>query len=429
MRRFLLRLSVGSLLGLASGVAGDDAPSPVDAWTARAMENNPQLKASRQMWLAAEAKVGGATSLPDPMIGADVERANTTFSDYNDIEYMVQQDIPGFGKRGARRDIAQLLAEAEGFVFLEDMRDLRGKVRAAAWDLWKAEQTLSIMRGNVGLMQRMQETALAQYEAGRVMQGDVLRAQIEQARMGNEVANMERDRDVALAALNTLLGDPPQTQRSTGDMSLELPGVVADMASMQDKARKSCCILLSTMRKRDAMAAAVRSAKAERRPDIQLRAEARQFKDGSGIEEYDTGIFLNIPWIWGGKYRSMIREAEAELSKAEADLEEETNRTLLDIQELHTMTTNAQRTRELLVNSLLPKAKSMLDSALAAYQSGQVRLVEVIDARRTMQDIQRDSINATAELGRNEAMLAVIAGPWGPDEIATGLVSEDMNDE
>ena len=93
------------------------------------------------------------------------------------------------------------------------------------------------------------------------------------------------------------------------------------------------------------------------------------------------------------------------------------------------MSANAERTHALNRDVLLPKARSMLETTIAAYQTGQARMFEVIDARRAIQEIELQAIRSAADFARNHAMLDVIAAPWGPDEIATGLVTEEMNHE
>lgn len=411
-----------SLAHVASGGAVDDL-------IAKAIDANPGLEASRHAWRSAEAMTRFEKSLPDPMIGAKQMRAeSTSFSDYEAIEYMVQQDVPWPGKRGSKVNAARLEAEAAGFVYLEELRNLRGKVTQAYWNLWLADRTIETMKSGIRLIERMEESALSAYESGKAMQGDVLRAQIERESMQNELTSMKQDRAVAMAELNTLLHQPPDTVIDASDTP-PLPTMDNDYRAMQEKARKFCCILLSMIRMRDAKEAAVVAAKVERRPDLQFTIEARQFEESSDIEEYDTAIALNIPWLWHGKYKAAIDRAGADLAKAQAALDQETDKTMLEIQDLHTMSSNARRTLILNEQSILPKAISLVESLSSSYQSGEVRLAEVIDTQRTLLDVQLAAHKARADYGSQVAMLNVIAAPWGPDEIATGLVTEEMNEE
>lgn len=423
---FALRSTLIAALALQAGraTAGD-----VDDLVAHALRDNPEVAAAEQKWHALAARTDQATSLPDPMVGADVERSGSTdFADYMDIEYMVLQDLPGWGKRKARATVAQLDAEAEGFRYLETARSVRGRVVAAYWDLWLAQKNIGLAQEARDLMARMEQSALARYESGQSMQTDVLRLQVESARMSNEVLTMEREAGVARTALNSLLNTPPDTPRAVeGDPAL--PVLVESLTDLQQRARKFCCILLSFLRARDARAASLHVAKVERRPDWQVRVEARQFEETGSVDEYDTALFMNVPWIWRGKYSAMIREAQSELDMADADYEDEVNKTLLEIQELYTRTENAERAMRLNRDTLLPQARSLVASATSAYQTGQSSLLEFLEAQKTRLDIEREALRSQAEFGRSHATLSVIAAPWGEFEIATGLVTKEMNDE
>lgn len=414
----------GLLLLPAVACAADDLETLIEA----SLSRNRELAAAESKWRARAAAVRGATSLPDPMIGADVERNNRTFGDYHDIEYMVQQDLPGFGKRGARRAVVELEAEAEGYRFLEVARATRSRVVQAYWDLWLAERTVEVMAQQRDLMARMAGIALARYEAGTAMQSEVLRLQVEQSRMSNEVVTMEREVHVAAAALNALLNAPPDTPRRTM-VEPPLPELNVDLKRMQAQARKFCCILLSHLKNIEAKKAALRVATIERRPDFQLRVEARQFEESGGLDEYDTGVFMSLPWIWGGKYKSMRAEARADLEMAQAEFEAEVNKTLWEIQELHTRTESALRTTRLNRDEWRPRTQSLVDSVMAAYQTGRATLLEFLDAQKAHLDLQLNTYRSTADYAKNHAKLMNIAAPWGAYEISTGLVTEEMNQE
>jgi outer membrane protein TolC len=424
----MFRFLYAALLSLLPAIAPARADD-IESLIGEAMKSNRELAAAEQKWRAKEAAIAGTRSLPDPMAGADVERFQSTgLSDWNDIEYMVQQDLPGPGKRGARKRVAELDAEAEGYRYLEVARSIRSRTTQAHWDLWLAERSVEVMTATRDLMGRMADSARARYESGSAMQSEALRLQLERSRMSNQVLTMAREVDVARSALNALLNAPPKTPRAVAKAS-PLPELTSNVEEMQAKARKFCCILLSFLKNVEAKEAAVRAARTERRPDFQVRAEARQFEESGRIDEYDTGVFMNIPWLWGGKYKAMIREAEADRAMAEAEYGDEVNRTMTEIQELHTMAESALRTLRLNADDLLPKARSLVDSLSAAYGTGQVPLVEFLDAQRAYLELQLETHRATADFAKNHAALMNVAAPWGPFEISTGLVTEEMNDE
>lgn len=391
----------------------------------QALQNNPALESAQQKWEAARARAGGARSLPDPMIGADWERDSTRFQDRMDIEYMAQQDLPGWGKRGARTRAAQLAADAEGFRYLEAVRGLRSDVAQAWWELWARSRTVEAMSGNIDAMRQVERAALSRYESGAGQLAEVLRTQAGLARMTNDWLAMQREVDVARVALNRLVNAPLDTPREAPADPAD-PGLPPSLETLQRQARLYCCILMSFLREQEAKAELLRAARVDRRPDWQLRVEARQFEGSQRVDEFDTGIFMNIPWLWRGKYTAAIREADAERAMAEAELRDEINKTSLEIQELYTRAESAQQQYHAIRDAVLPRLREARDSILAAYQAGQATFLDVQEAAGSVRASEGDGYRARATFAQTVTRLDAIAAPWGDFERSTGLISDDM---
>ena len=196
------------LLAIASGwlASVTVAEENLDAWIAQAWKSNPEIAAAREKWNVAREKIAQARAIDDPMIGADVERSGTTeFTTYTDVEWMVSQKVPWLGKLGARSRSASLEAEAVGFRYIDAGRDVTARLKGAYWDLWLTRRKLEVTRSNQTLLEQVERVARARYEASKGTQADVLRAQVEQARLKNELIALEQEAVVAQAALNRLL--------------------------------------------------------------------------------------------------------------------------------------------------------------------------------------------------------------------------------
>jgi outer membrane protein TolC len=411
------------LLLAATMARADDALEP---WIDTALTHNPEVAAAKQRWIAAQQKVLQARAFEDPMIGVDVERMDTTrFDTFTGNEWMISQKLPWFGKRGAKGRVAQLEAEVFGFRYLELTRDVRARVIGAYWDLWFAQESARITGENKVLMKQFERIARIRYETGAGMQADVLRAQITLAKMSNEVVTMEREIPVAVNAINKLLNAAPDAPRSVAG-TVELPPLSLSLEEMQARARQYCCILLSFLRAAEAKVTAVRVARLESAPDFEFRVEARQFNGRSGIQEYDTGVFMNFPWLWRGKYRAMVNEAKADAAMAQADLGNEVNMTMLEVKELYTKADAAWRWMRLYEDTVLPQARQLVESTRAGYETGSLTFLELVEAQAALLDAQLDNARARAEYGRTRAKLEAFIAPWGEREFATGLVTRDM---
>ena len=402
------------------------ADDQLTMWIDSALDDNPELKALERKWDAAKQKAPMARSLDDPMIGIDFERMDTTrFGTYTDAEFMVSQKLPWFGKRGAKVSVAQLEADATGFVYLEEIRNMRAKVTTAFWDLWVAQRTAEITAQNASLMEQFERTARARYEAGKAMQVDVLRAQIELAKMKNDVISMEREVTVQVSALNKLLNADPNTPRRVAAPFLT-PRFTMTLEQMQAQARQYCCVLLSAMRTVEAREAGIKVAKLESAPEFEFRVEARQYNGQGGIQEYDTGVFINFPWLWRGKYKAVVNEAKADLEMARAEFDAELNMTMFDVKELHTNADTALRLMELHEKTVLPQARQLVEATRAGYETGGTTFLELVDAQKSALDAELAYERARASYGKHYAKLDAIIGMWGKREYATGLVTKEM---
>lgn len=243
--------------------------------------------------------------------------------------------------------------------------------------------------------------------------------------MANEVTTLEHEVGVAQAAVNKLLAADPATARIVSNAPA-LPVLGASLDELQAQARQYCCILMSFLRAVQAREAGVRVAKLENAPDFEFRVAARQFNGRSGIQEYDTGVAINVPWLWRGKYRAMQQGAKADLAMAQADFDNEVNMTLLEIKELYTQTESAVRLVKVFEDKVLPQAKQLIETTRAAYEAGNATFLELIEAQKLWRDAQLDHERARATAGKAHAKLDAVAAPWGEFEFATGLVTRDM---
>jgi len=393
----------------------------LDEWLNAVDHDNPTVKAAWARWQAAKAmtpQAGGG--YPDPLIGVDVERDNTSMDDYMNLEYLLEQEIPWPGRLGVDREVAKLESEAVGFEYLEIRRKTRAKIISATWSLWKVRKAQETLRENLLLTGQLESITLSGLEAGMSSQTDLLRVQVEKDKLENELKTMVQEERSMLAMLNGLLNEPLDTYRPTDDMP-ELPELSGSVEKLQDDARMYCCILMAAVWREFAKDRARDSARLESRPNFSVRVEARQFEESGSIDEIDTGIFMNIPWLWGGKYKGRRAEAEADRNMAKAMLDEEVAMTLAEIQEIYSEAESRLRTMKLYENTILPRTRKLADTSRESYLSGKMSAMELLDAQRMVQDALMTWYAETAAYASSHALLTSIAQPWTPDEFATGL--------
>lgn len=108
-----------------------------------AVDQAPLVMASRARLWAAQARVGAAGILPDPVISAEGRRMREERT--NGVEVWLEQDLPRWGERSSERDMARaevLMAQAE----LDDARGMTAVEMAMSISRAHAAQARAILQ-------------------------------------------------------------------------------------------------------------------------------------------------------------------------------------------------------------------------------------------------------------------------------------------
>jgi len=124
-------------------------------------------------------------------------------------------------------------------------------------------------------------------------------------------------------------------------------------------------------------------------PDPELRFEARQYNgNGVGIQEYDTGIFFNFPWVNRGKYKASIEEAKRNRESAEYELAALENETRGLVREHLTRIQTLHHHYTLYRDRVVPLARQSIESTRISYTNDKATFLELITAQRTLQEVE-----------------------------------------
>jgi outer membrane protein TolC len=411
MRKQLSLFLLAALAGL--GQAAESAlPVPavatnrlsLQAVIHEANERNPSLKSARTRWEAAKARLRQAGAWADTKFGVDLERSDTTrFATFTDAEWMIAQEVPVSGKNRLRVRAVQAEAAA---VFAELRRrelDLTARARIAYSRLANAHAQLDLNRNNDALLRQVIELTRIRYEAGARMQSDVLIAETEQVKNEEVRRDLEREVSDAQSQLNVLMDRP-----ATNALAAPEPNIFREFPFRPNDVEAAALQLRPELQgASNRIAAAKAQHDLARRawvPDPELRVEARQY-NGSGIIEYDTGVFFNLPWVNPGKYRSAIAEAKLNRESAEHDLAALQAETSGMLREQGSKIATFRHHYTLFRERLVPLAQQALEATRIAYQNDKASLLELLTTQRTLRDtestVQRylmEYLTALAEL-------------------------------
>ena len=154
-----------------------------------AANNNPELKASFNEYMAALEKVPQVKSLPDPRFafGYFIQPVETRVGPQQ-AKLSIDQMFPWFGQLKANADVATEQAKARYEAFEETKSKLFFEVKSAYYDLYFTQKAIDILLENITILHTLSELSLIKIEAGLSSSIDQLRIDMDLADMENQLA-------------------------------------------------------------------------------------------------------------------------------------------------------------------------------------------------------------------------------------------------
>ena len=387
-----------------SAQAQDAAPGrTVESLLDYARENNPEFASMRYEAEAASERVGSADALDDPKFRVELmditrmgeQNATLSPSRVGSTKYTVMQDLPWIGKRDLKRSIAEMNAEAAQGEARGTWAEIAARLTAAHAQLYTLSQNEKLSREILDLMTRLEKIAQVRYAGGLSEQQDVIRAQVEQTAMRNDLIMLENDDNMLRSRINMLLARPINAPLTEPEALRPIPAPAKlDYATLEERVRGRNPQLFTEE-------ARIKSAEKNREltyknryPDFTLGVSPVQYQ--SSIKEWEVMVEFNIP-LQQSSRRAMERESESMLSAARARKDATANQVLSELAENLSGIEAARRTETLTTTSLLPQAELSYKSALAGYETGKVDFMTLIEAQKQIRQARQNQIKAQAE--------------------------------
>src|SRR5262245_21952646 len=370
-----------------------------------AMLNQPQVEATYYDWAASVQRITVERSLPDPRLTFQSDIANTVMS----LVPGLMMDFPGPGKLKAAANVATAESDTRYFLFESAVLQTAFALKKAYYQLHFLGSRVSVNRQTLALVSDLERLARSQNEVGKVTLQDVLRAQIEQERLTTEIANLDDSRNPLLAQLKAALGLP--AEQPNPPVPAQFESTPLDLSSDQLFASA-----LARNPRLQAMEAEVRRADASLRlayksrvPDYNLGVEV-DAKASPVVVTPQVGVTLPI---WRDKIAAEIAGAQAGKRAAEARLSAEQIALAVEFAEKTFMFRESSRNLALLQERLLPKARQSVEVARAAYLSGQLDFLNLMDAQRTLLAFELSEVESRTqrELALTELSLLILGQP------------------
>lgn len=217
----------------------------------------------------------------------------------------------------------------------------------------------------------------------------------ERTQLQGELIALEMDLHHSQARLNGLLARPPHAPLATPQHLRPQPAPAQlDYGRLEGRLRERNPQLFAEAERIRAAEKNRDLAYRNRYPDLALGISPQQA--GGRIAEWGVMLEITIP-LQQESRRSQEREAELNVSAAQARRQAAVNQLQSELAESLSALDAGQRTETLLRDGLLPQAELGYTSALAAYETGKADFALLLDAQRQIRRTKQDLLKVQAE--------------------------------
>jgi cobalt-zinc-cadmium efflux system outer membrane protein len=363
----------------------------------------PELAEAMAAAEAAAGRAQQAGTFPNPEAILGAQQIPFSGSSPNEREYVagIGQTLP-IGNRLSKARKAELLDREVRIRGLEVRhREIRKRVHTAfATALYqeKAFQTQSRIRENA---EKAAATTKARVEAGDALREDLARSEMEFARAKVEQQRAEALHKQALVELASAVGDAGlliNSLEGTLDTTFEIPtleALAASLSSQPEVAQADADIR--------ARSARVDLAKAERIPDVKVELLYHRL-EATKSDTLDVGLSIPLPLF--NRNQGRLREAQAEVAAAQARSRMAQNEVQTRLRDAHLQLIASLANRRTFQAEILERADTVLKSAEARYEAGDISLAEVLPVRRDWAAVQLSYLESLREVMQTWAALS-----------------------
>ncbi len=427
-------LLIGASLSIATAISAEPAcaqsrtrPSDPSSFTlsefiAQVVSRSPRIEAANSLEEAARSRIPASTRPPDPEL--QLGFMNYTLPNLAPMatigmpQLQIMQTLPLGGKLRLSGQVTEAQASSARSRTNAVVADLRNVAAGAYYELYAADRQLSITRNSLRLSQDAAATAKSMYELGEGRQTDVLRAQVEVARMVEDTLRISATIQGLTVRMNALRDHDTETAIGRPELP-ERPTVVPSYRWFDSVAAVQRPVLRAGADDLTAAEAGERLVQRELWPDIQVGVQygrkgmawTMPGSDEPMRRTMHMGSLMvgaSIPVFARSRQLSMREEANAMLRMARAELKSMQAETHGQVGEAYASLMRSRRLAALYNTSIIPQAEATMESAMTAYKFGSVDFMTLLEAQIAVSRYRQELITLEVEEGKAWAVLEML---------------------
>lgn len=392
-------LFIFTLLVFSVAQAENTQPYTFDSLIKEALTSNPEILSAKNAFDSASARIPQARSLNDPTIEFEYDRitADRMLTGKPMNTYSFSQDIPFPAKLYLRAKIASKLAKMAYENYKAKERDVISRLKSAYSELALIYKAIEINKENKDVLEQLSKTATTRYGVGQGSQADALKAQVELARVDNELIMLEQKRATAQARLNVLLNRDPRTDFGA---PLAVPAIrfnqtldyfyITTLANNPELKAYQYAI--------DRGKAAYELSLNEYLPDFNVRFKQMVNQGRAEGGSWAGMIGVTIPLWFFEKQSFGVKEMKSDLAMVKAEYKGKENSVLFELNDAYARAAANKKLIELYETAFIPQAQETVNVAIKGYESNKADFLTVLDSQRMLISFKLDHYKAILDL-------------------------------
>ncbi|MBU3557581.1 TolC family protein [Polynucleobacter sp. Ross1-W9] len=392
--------------------------------------NNPQLSSLRESYLSAKATVPQINAPANPQVGLvwsgmpvnspfALGGANAPSQQYpggisSNNAISVAQPFQFPGKKSLAADIADTNAEALLASSESTYLQLGAQLSTLYYNALAAQKQLQVLKESVIRLEMIKNVAKARYANNAAAYVEFLNAQVAQSAAQADQFNVERQLNVALNNINTLVGRHSRDRLILrGDVRRAMNGVPT-LIELEDYAESSHPSLKSSALQLDAARKGVDLAKKAYLPDFQVIGSSYTprgpFSANNGAMFYQFELDLIIPLYFFTKEKYGVEQAQRNQAAAEAGNISNRQQIVLAVNTAYANYEQAKNQTQFLKDRQVPQADAAYKVGLTQYSNNGQGFNDLLTAQTQLRNLEIALAQAESNLMQAQAVLMVSAG-------------------
>ena len=357
-------------------------------------ERNPEILAAQKKYEAARQRPSQAGSLPDPMFspgwnsngnplpGAGLGREVTS-----SIGFSVTQELPSPGKQRLRATVARKEADAQFSEYEAAELNVLSRLRQAFFRLQHYHAAREVLEHSREILRSLLSITEVRYSAGKAAQQDVFKAQLQVSLIDTKIIQLDRERHLREAEINSLLNLPSNTPlpKPAEPHLGPLPETLADL---QTAARERSPMRVRDQKMTERAEMALRLARKDYYPDYAVTGG--YYNMGGLPPFYAFRADIKIPVYFRSKQRAEVTEQAIAVQQARHTYEATGLALDLRLADDYSQADTAYQLAEAYQAKILPQARLTVESSLSAYQTGGIEFLSVLNNQTAALDYEME---------------------------------------